>query len=264
VLLLEYLIQTKKDFFRPRRILWMISEGSDLEDNYDDWRPLRPLNRLSAAFRRTILEALAAIPVALRDQSILNQLLTGRLTLAWPSSHTQENTPYWVDGVRLLWPLYRSARFGYRCFEPYFLKHATMPESYVLEHPNLPRLDQTFRAMAALSTKHGFEVTVILGPSDSRLYGEHFENFPALSKEPYFLNYVERLSRSLGFQTVNLYLLLKPYARNELLHFRDDVHWNERGNEVVAEIIAQQVFGHRPASEAVGWRCIPQARSAEK
>jgi len=264
LLLLEYLFRAKGDSFRPQHILWMISEGSDLEDTYENFRSIHPADRLTTTFRGTLLEPLALIPVAIKNASVINQFWTGHLTLALPHKRAQESDPYVVDGIQLDWPLYHSSRFGYRCFEPYFMKRATLPESYVLEHPNRPLLDQTFREMAVLSMKHGFDVTVILGPSDSRVYGEYFENFPGLSKEPYFLNYVERLSRSLGFRTVDLYSLMKPYTRNELLFFRDDVHWNERGNAVVAEIIAKHALDIPQTSAADELRPLPPDVSAQK
>jgi hypothetical protein len=45
----------------------------------------------------------------------------------------------------------------------------------------------------------------------------------------------------MGFETLNLFPLMQPYADKELLYLRDDDHWNARGNEVVAEVIARQL-----------------------
>ena len=39
------------------------------------------------------------------------------------------------------------------------------------------------------------------------------------------------------FGVVNLLTLLQPYAGSEMLYYRDDHHWNERGNEVVARLL---------------------------
>jgi hypothetical protein len=36
---------------------------------------------------------------------------------------------------------------------------------------------------------------------------------------------------------------MRPYAERELLYFRDDTHWNARGNRVAAELIARHAFG---------------------
>jgi GTPase Era involved in 16S rRNA processing len=58
------------------------------------------------------------------------------------------------------------------------------------------------------------------------------------------LDLVADLSARQGFQTVDLLTLMKPYADKELLYFRDDDHLNERGNQVVADLIREAVFPH--------------------
>jgi hypothetical protein len=65
----------------------------------------------------------------------------------------------------------------------------------------------------------------------------------AVSREPHFLRFVERLAGRTGFSTVNLADLMRPYAERELLYFRDDTHWNAHGNRVAAELIAQHALG---------------------
>src|SRR5687767_6070371 len=98
-----------------------------------------------------------------------------------------------------------------------------------MDHPNRAALEQVFKDMASLGKKYQFAVTVLIAPTDSRLYASHFEDFPPISAEPYFIGFVADLSREMGFQTVNLFNLLpllQPYANKELLYFRDDDHWN--------------------------------------
>ena len=95
--------------------------------------------------------------------------------------------------------------------------------------------------MRALSQHFGFEVTVIVAPSDARLHGADFDEFPKLSDKPYFVDYVIDLAGRQGFKTVNLLTLLQPFARRELLYWRDDHHWNERGNAVVADLLKNHV-----------------------
>lgn len=51
-------------------------------------------------------------------------------------------------------------------------------------------------------------------------------------------NFVTQLSNDQGFDMINLYPLLQPYAREEALFWRDDSHFNNRGNEIVAQLIA--------------------------
>ena len=138
-------------------------------------------------------------------------------------------------------PLFRSPIHGHRLFHGLYLRRASEPRSYVMDHPNRVALEQVFKDMASLGKQYQFDVTVLIAPTDSRLYASHFEDFPPISEQPYFINFVADLSREMGFQTVNLLPLLQPYAEKELLYFRDDDHWNARGNEVVAEILARNL-----------------------
>ena len=245
VMLLEYLLQLPGAVFHPRHVLWMIYEGNDLVDSYEEKRPVRPDSRsLDRVLRGTLAGALASIPRTLINQSVLHRVLSGGIE--WRDFAVKPiRDPYVLDGTRLSLPAYYSARFGYHFFQPLHLKLAAMKESDVLSHKNRPYLDRTFRRMRELSRSRGFEVTVLLTPSAERLYAEHFENFPPVSKEPHFLNYVDQLARQSGFRSVSLYSLLKPYTRDELLFFRDDPHWNARGNALVSELVARQVFESR-------------------
>ena len=49
-----------------------------------------------------------------------------------------------------------------------YLDRAVQPMSYVLNHPNRPRLIETFGRMKALASKHGFSVTTVLVPEENR------------------------------------------------------------------------------------------------
>jgi hypothetical protein len=187
------------------------------------------------------VEWISTVPSLIKRQSVINRFRTGRISFVGPSKTTGEVDPYVVDGVKLVYPLYHSKEFGYSLFYPEYVERACRPESYVLDHPNRPLLDQTFKNMATLSQKNRFKVTVLIAPCAPRLYGPYFQSFPSISKEPYFMNYVENLSRGLGFNVINLYPLMRPYAEKELLYWRDDSHWNERGNAVVAELIGKQL-----------------------
>jgi len=55
------------------------------------------------------------------------------------------------------------------------------------------------------------------------------------------------LARDAGFDVVDMLELLQPYAARELLYFRDDDHCNERGHEVIAQLIAAE-------QARTGWR----------
>ena len=236
-LLLEHMLKQGREF-RVRHLLWMIYEGNDLEDSYETMRPVQHSNQRSL-FADTIVESLLGIPTKIRDEAIVNRIEHDQITFDSPLGGGKEH--YLVDGVRLVHPLYHSRVHGYRLFNSLYLARATKPRSYMADHPNLPAFEQVFKDMASLQKRYGFKVTVLIAPMVSRLYAPYFVDFPRVSDEPYFINHVANLSHRLGFQTLNLFPLMQPYVDKELLYFRDDDHWNGRGNEVVAEIVAKQL-----------------------
>jgi hypothetical protein len=155
------------------------------------------------------------LPALIRGESLLQRLSAGRLTLGRPGAKQPQADPYVPDGERLVDPLYRSARFGYKLFRKSYVTRAAQPESYVLNHPNRPR---------ALAAQHNFAVTVVIVPSDARPYGHAFENTPQISAEPHFVNYLKRLSVEIWVAVVAL------------------SQWNDRGHEVVAEVLSRSAF----------------------
>jgi hypothetical protein len=239
--LLKYLLERYRGSMRVRQLLWMIFEGNDLENSYDELRPFAPANRASA-LEGTVADSLLAIPGRIRDTSVLRKLLRGQLTL---STGPMRYGLYEVDGVTLPDPLFRSRQFGDHIFVLDDVEAATRPRDYVMNHPNRRLLDRTFSEMRALSQREAFDVTVVIAPSDARQYGRFFEGFPELSLEPYFVTYVADLSRQMGFGVVNLLEQMRPFAEREMLFYSDDHHWNERGNEVVAQLLQKAMTGHR-------------------
>ncbi|HEU4632226.1 MAG TPA: hypothetical protein VFS08_20915 [Gemmatimonadaceae bacterium] len=238
--LLEYLLATNADSMHVERLLWMIFEGNDLENDYDERREpaAAPGGGRGALLDNTLPQLVLALPARVKGESILRRLLDGELRLGRPHvAGCRDGGRYEIDGVALPVPLYHSRRWGYRFFNPDDAERAAQPRSYVLEHPHRPLLDRTLRDMRALSERHGFQVMVILAPSDARLYGADFDGFPTPSPEPYFAEYVAERSRELGFQVVDLVAGLRPYAARELLYYRDDHHWNARGNAIAAQLI---------------------------
>jgi hypothetical protein len=232
VWLLDHVLRT----WRPRsarRVLWMIFEGNDLEDDYSPTPDLTP-QPFSQTLAGTLTTGLAE---TIRDTSVLRHLLRGDYRLRRSGA---EDT---VDGVELTSPLWRSERFGRALVWGAYLDRVALPESYVLDHPNRPALERTFAEMKQLAATHHLDVTVVLAPSFPRLYAAAFGHPEVLSREPHVLRFVERLATRTGFGVVNLADLMRPYAERELLYFRDDTHWNARGNRVVAELVARHAFG---------------------
>jgi GDSL-like Lipase/Acylhydrolase family len=243
LLLLEHVLTAHPRSFRPQRILWLLFEGNDLEDDYAPRRIAgQEVGALGRALNGTVVATPFNLPALIREESLLQRLIAGRLMLGRPGTKQQQADPYVLDGERLVDPLYRSTRFGYKLFRKTYVARAAEPESYVLNHPNRPRLDETFRRMQALAAQHRFAVTLVIVPSDARQYRHAFEDMPPISQEPHFINYLKRLSREVGFPVVDLNQLMAPYVGNELLFHRDGTHWNERGHEVVAELLWRSAF----------------------
>lgn len=129
-------------------------------------------------FREKVLATLASVarlPMYVRGQSVVRRLAIGEVSIGDGKEMDQH---YRLDGETIAFPLYHSARFGYKLFRQSYIDDATMPESHVLNHPNRPHLDETFHRMKTLSQQHRFDVTVVIVPSAPRLYKDDFAGFP--------------------------------------------------------------------------------------
>lgn len=245
--LLKYLLETQPDSVHIGHLLWMIFEGNDLENSYAEMQTPSAANARDAGslLDGTVIQALASLPGRARNQSVLRKLLRGELRLGSPTARTDGPGRYLIDGVRLELPLFHSERLGYMMFNRSDLERATKGPEYVLGHPNRPLLEATFDEMLMLSERHGFRVTVIVAPSAARLHGPAFDGFPRLSERPHFVDFLVDLSRKCGFPVINLLDGLAPFAVTERLYYRDDHHWNERGNAVVAGLVEAAIRGAR-------------------
>jgi len=244
LMLLRSILQEKKGTIKLQHLLWMIFEGNDLVESYQSESPveLQRKRKFATIFEGTIVSALGSFAGKLKKQSVANRLMTGRVNLGLPSMHAGSTNPYMIDGIQLKQPLYFSEKFGHRLFRDSYVKAANMSESFVTGHANRPLFEKTLEDMMSLSREYRFKVTVLIAPTAPRLHGPEFPEIAHVTDEPHFIDYVENISRDMGFDTINLHDLMQPYARNELLYWRDDDHWNERGQQVVAEIIGKHVF----------------------
>jgi SGNH hydrolase-like domain, acetyltransferase AlgX len=252
--LLTYLLGSNPDAIRIDHLIWMIYEGNDLEDSYADASPQAMRSLLSWLKADTLLGPLMTLPYRIKDGAILTRLIHGRIRLGIPGP-AGAAAHYEVDGVTLAHPLYHSPKFGDRLFYRPYLERLSAPADYVLDHPNRARLDRVFEQMRDLAKGHGFQVTVVLAPTAGRLQGRFYDDFPAVADAPHFLNYVSDLAKRMGFETVDLYRLMQPYAGERLLYFKDDDHWNRAGSALAADLIAREAFaGHR--------RCVGEGSPA--
>lgn len=239
-LLLKHIIDSRKLDLKGGLLLWMIFEGNDLEDSYDDQHLVpKPGSMLEKLSKGTIVAYLWSFPALIQQQSVFTKFRTGQAELLAVAKDSRIKSQHMIDGIVSPFPLYVSRRFGAKLFSPDQLKRAQNSEAYVESHPNRLALQKTFQQMELLASQVGFRVMVVIAPTDARLYGSEFEEFPHLSGKPYFNILVAQLSAASGFDVVNLEDSLRPSATKDLLYFRDDDHWNERGHAAVADVLGE-------------------------
>jgi hypothetical protein len=234
--LLKFMLENYPDELRGSLVLWMIYEGNDLEDHYNEQvqRLGQPEN--VPLFEGTAVELPRRLQVTLKRQSVISQL--GRADIRWNMGrdHKQVN-PYEVDGIKLDNPFFESPKLGPKLFYRANVERATKPESYFESHKNIQALESVFEEMRSVSVAHDIDVVVIFAPSAARLHGPYFEGFPELSQRPHFLEIVRGLAEQADFRFLDLYQALLPMADTELLYFRDDDHLNRLGNRLTADFI---------------------------
>jgi lysophospholipase L1-like esterase len=239
--LLKYVLGQHGDKIRMKTLLWMIYEGNDLEDDYSEQVVRHDKPVAVPLFKGTVVESAEDLVKTVREQSVIARLRRGQLS--WSKSiQKTSGTPFSVDGVDLVYPLYISEKLGPRLFYQYYVDLAGMPASYVETHWNRRALEAVFDEMRKLAESHEFEVAVIFAPTAARLHGPYFTDFPEVSERAHFLELVRHLSVAAGFSFVDLYELMRPYASAELLYFRDDDHFNQRGHALAGGIIARELF----------------------
>ena len=105
--------------------------------------------------------------------------------------------------------------------------------------------------MARLAEERGFRVVTVLVPTAIRLYWSEFENLPPISEEAHLINYLIDLSARQGFESIDLNEELAPYSSEEMLYYNDDTHWNPRGHQVIAEVLAEYLNNSERSSAGV-------------
>jgi hypothetical protein len=232
-----------------KQVLWMLYEGNDLDDDDEPGRDMDETEGLGSALDGTMLQPLAVLPLQVQYESVLRKLLQHELILP-KSSHVYGI--HSLDGVTWRNPLFRSDALGLKLFYQKTVEQSQEPRSYIDTHPHRARVERAFRDIRTMASQAGFDVTVILVPTDVQVYHKEFRDFPPVG-EPVVLNWFATLAQASGFRVVNLLPLFQPRAHREMLYLRDDYHFNPRGNEVVAEILADTLrAGRGTATAALG------------
>lgn len=241
---LRLLLDDPSARFRPEQVVWLLFEGNDLEDS----RPLVSATAHAAAqstdlLAGTLLGHLLQIPWVLKQQSVIDMGMRGALRLVQPAT---THDPWTIDGQRLPNPVFHSATHGHMIWLGDQLARARAPQRYVTSHPNHARMLGALQEMAALAARHGFTVTLAVAPTAARVYAAGVDDLDAPLAPPFLIDELHDAGRDLGFTVVDLLAELQPLAATELLYFRDDDHWNDRGHAVVAERMARALRRARP------------------
>jgi lysophospholipase L1-like esterase len=123
-------------------------------------------------------------------------------------------------------------------YEPYVARAARTRE-VVEAHQNFQALVDTFRAVLAMADKRGWRLLVATIPSKSEVYPWLAQGCKRGEEQPPahgFDRAMEALAKAEGVAFFDLHPALSKAAgeEEELLYWRDDTHWNERGQEVAA------------------------------
>ena len=215
-------------------IIWSVFEGNDLEDSRDLDAPAAVSMILDGTLPGVAINVLETI----RDNSILNRIVTGEMYVMSSDSHRE------ADGIHLRGALYRSDKLGLKLFYPPFITHTQQSADYVLDHPNRPRIERAFADMRELATALNARVLVLLTPSAPRVHGQQFEGFPELDGN-HFMELVKKLAGSNKFDLVDLYPVMQQKAGEELFYFRDDTHFNQHGHSLAADEIIAHLERHQ-------------------
>jgi hypothetical protein len=121
----------------------------------------------------------------------------------------------------------------------------------ILRHPNWPCFRSTFSAMKKLASAKHLNVAIISVPSKEEVYSWVLDNGLPWSTRPDpspFSIALENISKEEGFTFLDLKPSLVTASKSAwetsgaLVWWRDDVHWNGRGQREAASVIESKVL----------------------
>jgi hypothetical protein len=204
-------------------VLWMLFSGNDLDESYEerlDVEPAGPVSRWWTAFR------------SWRKRSPLRLMLREAPDVAPTIERTLP------DGKPVLF------------YEPYVAR-AARGAAELRAHPNLPALRRVLEEMARVAKERRLRVVVAVIPTKGEVHpwilggGEPWTSTVAPSP---WAEVVAELCAPLGIDCLDMKADLVEAARaawndgGEMLWWRDDTHWNERGHAAAAEIVQRRLL----------------------
>lgn len=210
-------------------VLWALFGANDLDKKYGDPWSMEEEGLLKQA--RTWL-------ITFRKRSVIRQL-TSRIELALTPSAEERVISRDVLGVG----------------EVLFFKNYIASMNHTLEnvkrHKNYRMLEEVFASMKAFAQSKSLTIAVVLIPSKPEIYSWVLDGEAPWSKTPGdsgFNEAAKRLCEKNGFPYLDLKEDLIEEARklyeeqSELLWWRDDTHWNEKGHGAAAKFTYEKLL----------------------
>ncbi len=136
-------------------------------------------------------------------------------------------------------------------FHADYAQRRSRTEREILAHPKFQAFHVIFRSMVDLARARGFSLAVVVVPSKEEIYGWALDGGSPWSTRPSpgaFTAVLRHLAAGAGLPFLDLEPDLRAAARasfeasGELLWWRDDTHWNERGHGVVARLVFERLL----------------------
>ncbi len=208
-------------------VLWALFSGNDLQDEiYDDMEPALSNNPIQSFF----VDA-----ATFRNMSPIREI-TDKLFIRTHSTPITKSLP---NGKRLI-------------FRPRYVKAVQLDLDQVRQHPHYQKVVAVVDEMKRFADARHFSVVVVVAPAKEEIYssiltGQSEADAKGTSG---FATAIEELCRQnrlpyLDLRPVFAHEAKKQLALGNLLWWSDDTHWNERGNELAADAVYDQLLSHR-------------------
>lgn len=223
---------------KPREgalLVWAIFTGNDLDDVY------YPQLRLSELPWQGRLRQLVFDFQKFRYRSPLRRVITRAGVGNWAARENVVARD--LGGGRKL------------LFYAPFARAAARTREEVARHPNFGALAATVAAMRRLADEKHLRVAVVLVPAKEEVYSWALAGAPPFSAAQVASGFslaLADLCRAQGFAFLDLKPRITEAARRAyqdsgaLLWWEDDIHWNEAGHRVAAEIVADELMRETP------------------
>jgi len=216
----------------PKRVIWLLFEGNDLEgDFYSETDPASLLNN-----------KLKEISVSLENyyKRSLIKLMIKRVF-----SRDRTDKP----------PVVKRNFFGDQMlFYESYVEMLKMNGEDIARHENFNDIDKSFKIMRDFTAKFGFDLICVVIPMKTRVYEWVLNNKTPWSSEPSqsaFARYIQSLCKRNKLDFIDLTPIFIDRSRQiyenrqNTIYWLDDTHWNDEGQAIAAVSIDEYLKGQR-------------------